>query len=121
MTVLPAVLEKDWQRDVIQLARTLGWTVAHFRPAQTTKGWRTPVQADGAGFPDLVLARDRVVFAELKTSRGKLRPDQQHWHDTLHTAGAETYVWRPDDLDQVLAALQHRTGPQPAQPHNQAA
>jgi hypothetical protein len=37
---------------VIELARLGGWRVAHFRPARTASGWRTPVQGDGAGFPD---------------------------------------------------------------------
>ena len=45
--------ERELQDAVIQLARLLGWRVAHFRPAMTTRGWRTPVSADGAGFPDL--------------------------------------------------------------------
>lgn len=43
--------ERQWQAQVIELARILGWRVAHFRPALTKHGWRTPVQADGAGFP----------------------------------------------------------------------
>lgn len=43
--------EIQWQAQVIELAHILGWTVAHFRPALTKHGWRTPVQADGAGFP----------------------------------------------------------------------
>jgi hypothetical protein len=47
-----------------------GWRAAHFRPARTAKGWRTPVAADGAGFPDLVLVRrTRIVAAELKSGR----------------------------------------------------
>ncbi len=101
-------LEKDWQRDVIQLARTLGWRVAHFRPAQTSKGWRTAVGADGAGFPDLVLTRDRVVFVELKNEKGRMSAEQDAWKAVLEAAGAEHYVWRPDDLDAVMATLLHR-------------
>ena len=58
--------EADLQQAVIECARTLGWMVAHFRPALRQSGrWSTPVQADGKGFPDLVLARaGRVIFAE---------------------------------------------------------
>lgn len=103
-----ATLEQDWQRDVIHLARTLGWRVAYFRPAQTTKGWRTPVGADGKGFPDLILARDRVIAAELKNELRKVEPEQQAWIDALNDAGIEAYVWRPDDLDRVMETLMHR-------------
>ena len=74
--------EADLQQGVIQLARLFGYRVAHFRPAQTAKGWRTPVQADGKGFPDLVMIhreRRRIIFAELKAARGQLSTDQELW------------------------------------------
>ena len=101
-------LEKDWQRDIIRLARTLGWTCAHFRPAQTTKGWRTAVAADGAGFPDLVLVRDRVLFVELKNEKGRMTDEQLEWRAALEVAGAEYHMWRPDDLDDAMAVLLRR-------------
>jgi hypothetical protein len=101
-------LEKDWQRDIIRLAQTLGWRVAHFRPAQTSKGWRTAVGADGAGFPDLVLVRDRVVFVELKNEKGRMSEQQLEWKAALEVAGAEYYLWRPDDLDDAMAVLLER-------------
>jgi hypothetical protein len=98
--------ERDWQKYVIDLARTLGWRVAHFRPAQTQTGrWVTPVAADGAGFPDLVLVRDRVVFAELKTNTGKVAPQQVLWRDAIIAAGGEHHVWRPRDADAVQHVL----------------
>jgi hypothetical protein len=100
--------EKDWQRDVIRLAQTLGWRVAHFRPAKTNQGWRTAVAADGAGFPDLCLVRDRIVFAELKTQKGRVTDDQREWIAALEVAGIEAYVWRPDDLDDVMSVLLER-------------
>ena len=65
------MLEDDWQRQVVDLARLRGWRVAHFRPARTERGWRTPVEADGAGFPDLLLVRGAQLLAvELKTDAG---------------------------------------------------
>ncbi len=103
MNVLP-ITEAELQAAVIDLAHLLGWRVAHFRPAQTRGRWSTPVSADGAGFPDLVLARRGVViFAELKTKTGRLRPEQIEWLKSLALAGWEedspvrTYIWRPDD------------------------
>jgi hypothetical protein len=102
-----AVLERDWQRTLIEAAQALGWRVAHFRAARTANGWRTPVAADGAGFPDLVLVRSpRVVFAELKAKRGKLRPEQEGWLDALAGCeGVEAFVWRPDDWDAAVQVL----------------
>lgn len=102
-------LEKDWQRDVIRLAQTLGWKVAHFRPAKTAQGWRTAVAADGAGFPDLVLVRDRVLFVELKNEKGRMSEQQLEWKAALEVAGVEAYVWRPDDLDDAMAVLLDRS------------
>ena len=95
--------EKTFQKLVIELARTLGWTVAHFRPAQTKHGWRTPAGADGAGFPDLVLVgRDQVLFRELKRRGGRLSPDQKAWGELLTRNGADYGVWRPDDWRQRI-------------------
>jgi hypothetical protein len=97
--------EADWQRDLIRLAQTLGWKCATFRAAQTKHGWRTPVGADGKGWPDLLLVRDRVIAAEVKNEVGKPTDEQQEWLAWLEAAGVETYVWRPQDLDEVMRVL----------------
>jgi len=91
------VTEHELQSGVIDAARILGWRVAHFRPALTRHGWRTPVQGDGAGFPDLVLVRDRVLWVELKVGRNRLSPDQQAWFEALHRAGQAAHVWTDHD------------------------
>lgn len=107
----PLVLKVDeasFQATVIDAAHLQGWRVAHFRPAMTSSGWRTPVAADGKGFPDLVLVRDRVVFAELKGSSGQVRPDQRQWLDALQAAGVEAYCWRPRDWDEIERTLARR-------------
>lgn len=94
---------------MIDLAHALGWIVAHFRAAKTERGWRTPVQADGNGFPDLVMSswrQGRVVYAELKSNNGKLSPEQQMWISHLEHAGQEAYTWRPCDWDQIVRILQ---------------
>lgn len=98
--------EAEWQRTVIECAQLHGWRVAHFRPARTDRGWRTPVQADGAGFPDLVLARyGELIFAELKSERGKVRPEQADWLDHLEGQGREVHLWRPSDWPEVRERL----------------
>lgn len=102
--------EAELQAAVIELAKVYGWTVAHFRPAQTSKGWRTPVAADGKGFPDLVLVHPHpmwggVLFRELKSQRGKLAPEQERWGTTLTEAGGDWAVWRPSDWDRIVKRL----------------
>lgn len=98
--------EADFQQQVIDLAQLLGYRVAHFRAARTEQGWRTPVAADGKGFPDLVLAgRGRVIFAELKSDRGQLTDEQKIWLDDLSHTPAETYCWWPADFDEIQEVL----------------
>lgn len=92
------MLETDLQYAVIELAQLLRWRVAHFRPAMNARGeWRTPVAADGKGWPDLVLVRDRVMYRELKSARGTLSVDQQDWMHALKLAGQDVDVWRPNE------------------------
>lgn len=100
--------EDVWQDQVLAVARQFRWRVAHFRPALTKHGWRTPVAADGKGFPDLLLVRDRVLAVELKADAGKLTADQQTWLDSFTTAGIETHVWRPADYEIVITTLRTR-------------
>ena len=50
------------------------------------------------GFPDWTICGARVMFRELKTKRGKITEEQRDWLEALHTAGADTDVWRPEDL-----------------------
>lgn len=102
------VSEAEFQESVVELARLLGWRVAHFRAARTLTGWRTAVGGDGEGFVDLVLARDRVVFAELKSDTGTLRPAQREWLIALRAAGAEVHVWKPSLWPEVEATLRRR-------------
>ncbi len=98
--------EADFQKQVIQLARLYRWKVAHFRAAMNKRGmWQTPVQADGAGFPDLLMVRDRVIAAELKSEKGKTSPEQDAWLAQFRAAGIETYVWRPADWDELVRVL----------------
>jgi hypothetical protein len=101
------ISEAAFQQVVIDVARWHGWKVFHPLPAQNARGrWRT-AQAGDTGFPDLVLAHPKrgVIFAELKSAIGKLSDRQQAWIDTLRQAGAEVYVWRPADIEQIKAIL----------------
>jgi hypothetical protein len=108
--LLRSVTESEWQEQVIELAHALGWRVAHFRPARTAHGWRTPVAGDGAGFPDLLLLRGfRIIAAELKREgkRGTVTAEQQAWLDAFGAAGIEAHVWTPGQIDEIVAELSH--------------
>jgi hypothetical protein len=104
-TPLDEILERDWQRQVIGLAKQLGWQrIYHtFDSRRSTHG-----------FPDLVLAGDRVIYLELKREKTKLTDDQVGWLNALRAGGAEAYVARPRDLE-ALAACLRRGVPDPAQ------
>jgi hypothetical protein len=93
------VTERQLQLSVLVLARLRGFAVAHFRPGRTLRGgWRTPVAADGAGWPDLVLVKDnRCLFRELKGDGGRLRPEQVAWIARLIAAGQDARIWTATD------------------------
>lgn len=105
--VARSMSEDAWLTHVLALARHHGWRSAHFRPARTDRGWRTPVSGDGKGFPDLVMVRGTtLICAELKAQRGRLTPEQEAWLvDLSHAQSVCAEVWRPGDRDEVLEAL----------------
>lgn len=102
--------EASWLAQVTELAETEGWYWLHIDPAVNDRGyWRTPIRGPlGAGWPDLVLIhpeRERVLFVELKSEKGKLKPQQEEVLALLQDVGQEVYVWRPSDWDSVLQCL----------------
>ena len=106
---LDLISENDFLKAVLDLADLRGWLCYHSRPGLTQSGrWRTPAQGNGAvGFPDLVLVRKgQIVFAELKTNKGKVSDAQTHW---LHTLAAQSnisvFVWRPCDMEWIERRL----------------
>jgi hypothetical protein len=114
------VTEAELQASVLELAEYLGWLRAHFRPAMTKHGWRTPVAGDGKGFPDLVLLRERLVVAELKGDRGSVRPEQRRWLEAFARAGIEVYVWTPSEWQDGVIECVLRATDRPELPVNPA-
>ena len=112
-----AMNERDFQKAIIDAAHQLGWFVAHFRPAQIRLGkWVTPVQADGAGFPDLVMVKDgMMIIAEVKTERGVLSPEQRIWISKMSALERKNRgvvlirVWKPRHWDQIIHLLKGET------------
>ena len=95
------VSESDFMAQIKQLAELCGWRVYHTYNSRRS----------AAGFPDLVLAREgRVIFAELKTQRGQLTPEQDDWLAALAPAASEfadheVHLWRPSDWDEIERRL----------------
>lgn len=94
-------LEKDLDAQVRILAAVYG-----FRRYHTYRSKRSP-----AGFPDLVLVKPpRLIFAELKSDDGRTTADQDEWlADLGRVPAAETYVWRPGDLELIAEILAGRS------------
>lgn len=83
--------EAAWQAKVEGLARFYGWRIFHApdnRPVRARSG-RTYVQNVTPGFPDLVLLRPpELIFAELKTDKGRVKPEQEEWLADLRAVAA---------------------------------
>lgn len=104
--VCASISEAAFTAQVIELAQWQGWRVFHARAARTAKGWRTPVQGDGVGFPDLLLIRGpQCVVTELKAERGRLTREQIDWLAAFAGAGLETHVWKPSQREAMLEVL----------------
>lgn len=95
---LPPQSEDEFQADVVGLAKLLGWRVYHTRDSR----------GSDCGFPDLTMVRrGRLIFAELKTDTGKLRPEQEAWLSDLLETAAEVHLWRPSawvEIERVLSS-----------------
>jgi hypothetical protein len=104
------VSEKEWQAQVVRLAKLTRWHVYHTFDSRHSE----------QGYPDLTLirkgdggrnvpahARTRILLVELKTQRGHLSPRQREWLGLLSgNDGVEVFVWRPSDWDQIVEVLQ---------------
>jgi hypothetical protein len=81
--------EADLLACVTECGKWLGWKVYHTRFSL----------GSSRGFPDVCLVnrrQQRVLFVELKSSRGKFTPEQAAWIcDLQECPGVETYIWTP--------------------------
>lgn len=96
--------EATLQAKIIELAAgtnarpsPLGWAAYHTHDSRHS----------AAGWPDLVLVRERLLMAELKREKGQLSARQVYWIELLRGAGVELYVWRPScwisgEIEEVL-------------------
>ena len=90
------LLERDFQRQVIALAKLQGWKCYHTHDSRKSQ----------PGFPDLVLVRKgRIIFAELKKNGAKATPEQLKWLYALNGAQAVSKVWWPMDFPLIEKEL----------------
>ncbi len=82
-----AMSEAAWQTMITDYATLTGWRWHHQRLSKQSR----------PGWPDLTLCRSsRLIFAELKTERGTVRPEQTAWlHALREVPSCEVFVWRP--------------------------
>jgi len=103
---LPDLTEAELEQTLFQLpnglAPMLGWALRY----HTYRSKRSP-----SGFPDWMLARERIIYVELKSEHGKPTADQQRWLTGITAAGGEAYLWKPTDLDEAVCILQMRHDP----------
>lgn len=95
-----ALSEQQFQKRVTDLCDWLKLSWHHETDSRRSK----------AGFPDLVIVGNRVLFAELKTAKGRLRPEQAEWLNALRNGGAEAHVWRPADWPEIQRRLRDLAG-----------
>jgi hypothetical protein len=98
------ISEASFMAQVKALAYIHGWVVHHSQPSMTRTG--RYMTMGSVGFCDLVMAhRDKgVIFAELKTQKGKTTAAQDYWGSSLERH-VEYYVWRPSDFDFIAQRL----------------
>src|SRR5262245_45502151 len=92
------VTEKAWLATVLDAFRLHGWTPYHTHDSRRS----------APGFPDVVAVhpgQGRILYCELKRVGGRLTHDQTIWLSRLAAAGAEVYLWTPDDWETALAAM----------------
>jgi len=82
------------QEKVTELLLGLGWLTFH----------DTDSRLNPAGFLDVCATRDGyLLFAELKTSKGRVTDEQREWLERLDLVASRApnvlvHVWRPIDL-----------------------
>ena len=91
------ITEKQFESQVKDLAKLYGWNYYH-----TWRSIHSP-----AGFPDCVMVRPpRLIFAELKSSKGELSVPQQHWLNVLRECDlVEVYLWKPEQFEEIVEKL----------------
>jgi hypothetical protein len=99
-------LERDFQNRVIEVATLNRWRVYAIGDSR---------RATMAGYPDLTMwniHQRRLIFAELKREKGRVSEAQKMVLGELEQIpGAECYLWRPSQWNEIVATLSKRGKP----------
>lgn len=87
---MPAIPEAEFQKCIEQLCDERKILYHHCKAMYQCSG--------SNGMPDLVLIGRYVLWVELKSSWGQLKPHQNAYRIALERAGAKWAMWRPRDL-----------------------
>lgn len=91
------VTEKQFQSQVIALARLHRWVVYHTHDSRRS----------AAGFPDLLCLHPTrgILVAELKRVGKQPTAAQRAWLRSFETAGVPAYVWTEECWDEIETVL----------------
>jgi len=106
----------SWLEDFLHVH---GYKFAHFRPARVMRNgketYETPVSGNAKGLPDYYVwhperrphlgFRESAFWVELKSATGKLSEAQIECIKSLRASGAQVFIWRPDDRDEIERLL----------------
>ena len=88
--------EKEFQTQVVSLAKRNGWKVYHTYSSKRSE----------PGFPDLVFRRaGRIIVAELKVGDNTPTEEQEEWLADFRAAGIPTFVWTPASWPEIVEVL----------------
>lgn len=105
-TAYDQITEKDWQAQVVELLQYRGYVVYHTFDSRRSQ----------PGFPDLLALNPKTgdaLVAELKSERGITTPRQLEWLTFFELCGTTGYVWRPSQIDEVIARVDTKTKVRP--------
>jgi len=107
MTRIEKMTGSKLQDMIVEAAHPLGYKAAHFRGGLRKDGsYRTPVQYDAKGFPDLILVKGTLGIAfECKAEDEKVSAAQDEWIRWWREVGFIAYVVRPSDWDEIVKIL----------------
>lgn len=92
-----ALTEKQFEAQIKEIAKLFDWRYYH-----TWRSIHSP-----AGYPDVCMVRlSRIIYAELKSEKGKVSQKQQEWLDDLLATGkVEVYLWKPSQFEEIVEIL----------------
>jgi hypothetical protein len=79
--------EAELQRLVAEVCAHLG--LLHYHPYDSRRS--------EPGYPDSTIVGTRILYRELKSRDGVLKPEQRRWGSRIAAAGGDWSVWRPVD------------------------